>query len=311
MSDSKYNLWEIAYSLNCTKPEECAKTDPVLADRLNDIEDILDIHYYLCFGNLHELIPCTKTKINEILSGHDYNSGEWWLVEKFDNWIDDNTKKILIDKWIQNDNIGADDICMADNIAYDTDTNLKILQKLLSIYKKKKSSIIIQKIEKIFKGMDSSRINEACAVLEKSTPAVSVAFLGRQDINEKYTLIGIKSLSKLSRQRNLDVKIDLEMLGNLGPKARLDAMKQLLGMFDKYYQFVVKNDSPKYHNSYRYEYMKKKLKSKYKDYQMPFTKMPNREDIEKFLFPCSLKYNKEVVLLIKRFEELLNLEGGI
>lgn len=309
MSDS-YSLWETAYNLNCTKPDECAKTDPILANELNDIENLLDIHYCLCFDNLYELMPCTKTRINEILLDCDYNNGEWWAVNTFDNWIDDNTKKALINKWIQKDNVSVDDIWMTDGVVYDTDTNLKILQKLLSMYKKKKSSTIINRIEKIFKDVDPPRINEACIILEKATPAVSVIFLKRQDIDEKYTLKGVKALSKLSRQRNLDIKIDLEMLSNLGPKARLDAMKQLLGMFDKYYQFVAKHEVPKYH-SYRYEYMKNKLKEKLKNYQMPFTEIPKREDIEKFLFPCSLKYNEEVVLLIKRFDELLNLEGGI
>ena len=103
--------------------------------------------------------------------------------------------------------------------------------------------------------------------------------LARNDLPEEYVIMGLKSISKLSRQRNVALEIDLDALKNLGPKSRLEAMKQLLGLVYSY--------------------------NRIKPTKLPFKNTPNREDIEKFLFPCVLKYNEEVSLIIKRYEELV------
>ena len=68
------------------------------------------------------------------------------------------------------------------------------------------------------------------------------------------------------------------MLKHLGPKSRLDAMKQLLGMLGYYYSS--------------------------NKYQHPFKTLPERSDVLEFLFPCSLKYNDQVKELVKRYDEL-------
>ena len=41
-------------------------------------------------------------------------------------------------------------------------------------------------MEKIFAGFDTNRVDEACKLLAKSTPAIAATLLQRNDISEKY-----------------------------------------------------------------------------------------------------------------------------
>lgn len=306
------SLWDLAYSLDPMDKNLCASIDGHLANRLENMDMLLEIYYYLCYGDIHSLLPETKKKVNELLSAEIKSKKEiqWWQFKRFAAWLNDELKSALADEWLENDNIDLDDGWMVSSLQDDTETNIKVLTKLTRMYKKKKSAQNIKIMEKIFVGFDKDRIDEACALLAKSTPAVAATLLCRNDIPDKYTITGLRSISKLSKQRNIDIQIDFDMLKHLGPKGRLDAMKQLMGMFDKYYQFKrdqaarMKNN-PNY-NNYSYSYNKeRKLKSKAGTFNLPFKEVPKREDIERFLFPCSLKYNDEVVSMIERFDELI------
>jgi len=279
------SLWDLAYNLDPTNQDLCAHIDGHLANKLEDMDNLLEIYYYLCYGEMHTLLPSTKKKINELLSEElkDVDNIQWWQFKNFAQWFEGDLKDTLAKEWLDNDNADLDVAWMVNSLDADIDTNLKILEKLVRMYKKKKSSEIVNVMERIFVGMVSDRIDEACAIVSKSTPAVIASLLKRNDISEKYTLKGLKALSKLSKQRELNIQIDFDTLKHLGPKARLDAMKQLMGMFDKYYQFKQTVKPSNY--SYGYNYKERRLKSKAKEYSLPFKTVPKKEDIERFLFP--------------------------
>ncbi|KKM69027.1 hypothetical protein LCGC14_1454950 [marine sediment metagenome] len=299
------SLWDLSYDLDPTDAAMCSEIDPHLAGKLENMERLLEIYYYLCYGDMHTLLPLTKKRINELLSDElkDLENIKWYQFKNFVAWLDDGVKQSLAKEWLNNDEIELDDAWMADSISTDTNTNLQVLTKLVRMYKKKKSSQSIKIMEKVFLNFESDRIDEACDVISQSTPAVAATLLRRTDISEKFTIKGLKALSKLYKQRDVEIQIDFDMLKHLGPKGRLDAMKQLMGMFDKYYQFVQKNKDDT-SRDYGYSYRERRLKRNAKEYNLPFKEMPKREDVERFLFPCSLRYNDEVVAMIGRFNEL-------
>jgi hypothetical protein len=125
--------------------------------------------------------------------------------------------------------------------------------------------------------MSDDKLPMACEALSSGTPAVSAILLSRNGIPEDFTIKGLKAISKLSKQKNINIKISFDMLKHLGPRSRLDAMKHLLG--------IITNCNSKQR-------------------ELPFTKLPMREDVEFFLFPCSIKYNSEVVELVEHFSNL-------
>jgi len=310
------SLWDLAYNLDPTDKNLCTNIDGHLANELKDMDSLLEIYYYLCYGDMYTLLPKTKNKINDILL-NEIESKEnikWWQFKNFVLWLDDGLKTALINEWLINDDMDLDGNWMVSFIKNNTGINLKVLDKLTRTYKKKKSAQSIKIMESIFIDFDKDHIDEACQLLAKSTPAVAATLLHRNDIPDKYTIIGLKSISKLSKQRNINIQIDFNMLKHLGPKGRLDAMKQLMGMFDKYYQFKREQEARQSANNLSYQnyynsHKERQLKINAKKFNFPFKEIPKREDIERFLFPCSLKYNDEVVSMIKRFDELVNQKG--
>lgn len=299
------SLWDLSYNLDPTDIKICSEIDPHLASKLENMDRLLEIYYYLCYGDMHTLLPLTKKKINELLSQElkDIKNVKWYQFKNFISWLDEDVKKSLAQEWLNNDEVEIDDSWMADSVSTDTDTNLQVLNKLVRMYKKKKSFQNVKIMEKVFLNFESGRINEACEVISKSTPAVVASLLKRTDISDKFTIKGLKALSKLSKQRDVNIQIDFDMLKHLGPKGRLDAMKQLMGMFDKYYQFV-QNNKNNANRGYGYTWKERRLKRDAKEYSLPFKEMPKREDVERFLFPCCIKYNDEVVAMVSRFSEL-------
>lgn len=305
VEETNEDLWDIAHSLDATNFDLCKAIDPRLASKINSMEDLLDIYWYICYGNMHSILSHTREKVNEIWRSEFQKEGDrnWWQVKRFTDWFDEDLRSILTKKWLDgDDDFNIDAEWMVSSLPSDSETSLKVLDKLIRNYKKKRSSDLIKLIEDVFVGIDSDYIDKGCELISKGTPAISVTMLKRTDIKEKYTLKGLKSLSKLSKQKDMDIKIDFDMLKNLGPKARLDAMKQLMGMFDEYYKFK-QTQSP---SQYGYSWKEKRLKSKAKTYSLPFNEMPNRSEIETFLFPCALRYNEEVKAMVKRFDELTN-----
>ena len=301
-------LWELTYELSPFNVESCLKIDPYLADRIECLKDLLQVFYYLCYGKIQNNLPETKKKVNQLfreeLKNEDVN---WYNFKRFRDWFDDDIKCELVKTWLGDDKHNAQSSWVVDTFTVgelrDGDMGLKVIDKLTKLYKKNKSRKNVTLIENLFKSLDSRFVNDACEIVSKSTPAVAASLLRRTDISEKYTIKGLKALSKLSKQRNVDIKIDFDMLKHLGPKGRLDAMKQLMGMFDKYFKWQQENlpNAATYYDKYYYN----RRKPKEVTYELPFKKMPEREDIEIFLFPCSLKYNSEVVAMMKRYNDIV------
>lgn len=273
------NIFDLLSELNPGDQEKCAALDPYIAEKFVDIESLAEAYYYICYGDLHGVLPKTKEKINSILDQHLDNSEsvEWWRFEAYRQWLDDNLKEKLTVAWLEDNTIKC--IWVADSIPGNSSLVVPALGRLTGIYKSRRSSENLKAVETLFQNISSEYLEDACKTLAKSTPAISVYLLSRDDVDEKYTLKGLRSLSKLSKQRSVKSKVDFKMLGHLGPKARIDAMRQLLGMLSSY--------------------------NKQKD-NNPFTDIPNHEEVEAFLFPCSLKYNDQVVELIKEFDNLVN-----
>ncbi len=258
--------------------------DAIIASKINSLDNIIECNSFFAWNyNLQEKMPLTKTKFNNILKEHidaggakDFPS---WFISSLSAWLEDSTRKLLLDKWLADDqNNGIDLPWLLRYAEQDNELYLKILKKLVKSYKDNKSYENINNINDLFNKIESKNLDEACAVLSEATPGIAVCLLSRADISDDYVLQGLKSLSKLSKQRTINIKLDFEMLAKLGPKARLDAMKQLLGLFSKWY--AKKNGV------------------------LPFKTIPNKEEVANFLFPCSVKYNKEVSDVLQKFDEI-------
>lgn len=275
---SELSVHDILMNLNPGDKSLCAQLDPHLANKIVDLESTAEVFYYLCYGNAHEVLPQTRDKLNSIFENHIDNNDtlDWWRIEAYKRWLNEGVKKKVLEKWIDSDEHFTWIVEIMSSVG---DLAVPALNKLSKCYKKRRSIQNAKAIETLFLSIDGEHVDEACEIVSSATPAISVCLLSRNDVNEKYTLKGLKSLSKLSRQRSIETKIDFSMLGNLGPKARLDAMKQLLGMLDSYYAM--------------------------KQTDNPFTKTPSRDEVEEFLFPCSLKYNEQVVELMSEFDKLI------
>lgn len=268
------NLWEIVSRINPKDRESCLSLDGELAKHLNSIEDIYSIFYYIPHNRSSELFANTVSKINSIISNHLDNNEEkiqWYRLRGLSNYFDETTKNKIITRWLEDpDDYAVDYI---NEIIPSNDIILTYLEKLLVLYKKRKSGRNVYIIEQAFKRVPANLLEKACGILYSSTPAVASCLLTRNDINDDYTLKGLKSIAKLKAKHTVQKTIKLEMLKNLGPRSRLDAVKHLL-----------------------YEMLQGST---------PIDPIPTKEELQEFLFPCVLKYNDEVIRAIQEFEYAL------
>jgi hypothetical protein len=308
-------LLELVYSLKAygDSEKENALVDPDIANEIGSIDRLACVSYYLsAYDRYIKELPKTKIKINEVCLTHlQTEKIEWFLLRRFYSWFETETRLAILNKWLVDDTatdtsdfgvfVGDQEI-MASN-----PRSVEILKKLVNMYNGHKSQRSVKIIENFFKLINKDYLDEACAVISEATPAVAASLLTRGDVKDEYMLGGLKAISKLSRQRNIDVKIDIKLLENLGPKSRLDAMYQLLGMLDAYVKYQTQMEASRKNNpnSYTgYSYYEQKLKARSKEYTLPFKEIPSKEEIEKFLFPCALKYNSEVSELVERYDKL-------
>lgn len=283
----KMELWELFHFLNDTN---CEAIDLHLANQINSIDDIF-IHYWH-FAHTHQphTLPVTRDKINSILINAIENENlinlidenvqyDWWKLETLEYWVNEKLRNKLLSLWIKEEKVNFSPRWLYKHIKKDNELYLSVLSRLIVTYKTHKSQEKINDIVEMFNNVNDNELNEACELLSKATPAITACILNREKVPEKYVVKGLKALSKLTKQRDIKVKIDFESLGHLGPKSRLDAMKHLVGIINKWNR----NTS-----------------------ELPFKKVPTKDDIRKFLFPCSMKYNDEVTVLLERFDELSN-----
>lgn len=277
---SEYNLYDLCAVLTPGNAERSTAIDPYLANAIQSKDDMGIAFSFIAYTGMEELLPKTKDKINSILREYLESADpiNWWEFRNYFNWLSPELSNALAETWLNSDS--TDGHWIIHLVPKESKLAIKALEKITALYKKKRSSANVKLIEDLFIKLPSDKVEDACNIIAKATPAVSACLLSRSDINEKYTLKGLKALSKLSTQRDVNIKIDFQMLKHLGPKSRLDAMKQLLGMLGNYYSYQNKTK------------------------EHPFKKLPQKSEVETFLFPCSLKYNDQVVELIKRYDEL-------
>ncbi len=311
---SKLDVTDLAYKLKrdliVDKPDYNATIDPFLADKIISSDDLYKVFYLLNYDYLISCMPQTKCKINKIFVD-EINSDtiDWWEVKRFEKWLDTICVENIVAKWLSTKDINIPYGLLHTalySVADKEAVGAKILQKLVDNYKNKKSYYLIDIIEKVFVKINPKDVEQSCETLSKSTPAISACMLKRSDVPEKYIPKALKALGKLSGQREIGTKVDFKALENLGPRGRLNAMGQLLGTFDSYYKAMsyYKKDI----DTYYYKHYKQRHDLYGKQKSMPFKELPNKEDLEKFLFPCSIKYNEEVTQLMSRYDELISIE---
>ena len=305
------NIWNTLYTkFNSFDENSCKCYDQDISDCLECLSDINRINYYMCQGVAASIMPKTKDKINRIFR-NSINDKEidfsflFLLFRKYNDWLENETILNMVKRWIggldtipsycvNNVSITLSEMAISNKCNI---TRLDILNKLIDICKNSRTYNLSKYIGKLFCGLSIEELEDGCKILSRSTPSVTVYFLSRSDIQEKYLLIGLKSLSKLSKQRDINFKIDFDALKNLGPKSRLEAAKQLMGMCSYSYKRIKRYGGNYYSFKRDIEY-----DNKYKE-NIPFKRIPTKEEFEKFLFPCSIKYNSDVVELIDRFKK--------
>lgn len=266
------SLWDIVSKINPKDRDACLKIDNELSRHLEDIDDIYSIYYYIPHNSFCDLFKETTEKINLIVFNHLNNTEEivqWYRLRSLSQFFTNETKESLIKRWISEPEDYAVEY-ISGIVPSDNDIIITFLDKAVSCYKKKKSWRNLNIIEQTFKKVSTDLLESACKTLISSTPAVAACLLSRSDISDEYTLKGLKSISKLKAKHTVQKTIKLEMLRQLGPRGRLDAINHLL------YEVL--------HGS------------------VPLDPMPTKEELQEFLFPCALKYNDEVIKAIQSYE---------
>lgn len=315
---SKYanysSVWSLSQQLYAVRDnqQECLEIDLFLAEKLNTTEDLWYASNYIR-DSRPEWLPTTKIKMNALIRdiyirGEDVNG---YCVDNIEKWLDISTKRLVLDRWMKieenySSSHSTNKIQTIIKSVFNSDVSVRvnIFNKLTKAYRNYKNARLVKLISDLFSVADVENIEEYCKVIASSTPLVKSIFLKRGDIPEKYVLMGIKSLAKLSTQKNIDVKVDFNLLSKLGPRGRLQAMQQLLGMFDTYYHkmmYYKKNNNDYYYNVYKGYYDNYGVKLD----NLPFKEIPSREDVEKFLFPCSIKFNTQVSQMMEKYDEIL------
>jgi hypothetical protein len=301
------------YAINYNKGDACNKYDSIVAENLSTTDELDDLRYHLYGSDIAALMPLTKAKINIILANELSDIDNIKIrIDNFTDWLDNDTKLVAIKAWLSDH--GHFSRWWITRIIgtchYNDNTGIRVLDKMITSYRLHRTGSIVDVIRDIFTNLDSKYVEDASAYLSASTPAIQACLLSRTDISESSALKGLKALGKLSAQKEIKAKINLQSLSKLGPVARLNAMRQLLGMFDFSYirLNLYKNSKDEY---YRHDYYLKSAQEHYDQYgrqkSMPFKEIPSREEISQFLFPCSLKFNKEVSELMSRYDELTSI----
>lgn len=276
-------LWQLFHYLDETSGPSL---DKHIANRINDIDELFDNYYlFVRVPYLTPLLPLTLGKVNLLIIDLIENPPpniEWWKVSTLAqwNWLNKEAKDKLLEIWFENDEVDFSMESLYGNITSDSKYYIRVLEKLIKSYKIQKSRERADYINSVFMNAGKEHLQTACELLEKSTPAVTVCLLNRKDIPDEFIIKGLKALSKLSKQRNINIKVDFQSLEQLGPKMRLDAMKHLMGIMDKW--------------------------NRSSQASLPFKTTPTRAMVEEFLFPCSFKYNDQVAELLKRYDEITN-----
>ena len=291
------DLWSLLYGLDDTNQDICTKLDPYVTAKINDISNLSSAAYQLGCHN-RDYLPLTRNKINSLFRNYicvwtqqnianggneNLTPSQYIDISRYAKWLDKDIIDKIIKIWLSKDSFYDEKHgWLSETVDVNSDLCVPVLQKLIKIYIKRKSRRNLKRIEDFFIKVGNVYLNEICSCIDLSTPTVKACLLNRDDVGEKYIISGLKAIAKLTTQKKVKTKINFSILGHLGPRSRLDAMKHLMGLLYWYYD------------------------SRKDTYQLPFTTVPTREEIAEFLFPCSIKYNSEVIGLMERYDELIN-----
>lgn len=291
------DLWSLLYALDDTNQDICAKLDPHIAAKINDTYNLSSAAYHLGYYK-NDYLPLTKSKINSLFRNYIHvwvsqNMGDFGKkyliasqyqdISRYARWLDKDIINEVTEIWLSKDDYYDERHgWLSEVVDMNDDLCIPVSQKLIKIYTTRKSRRNLKRIEDFFVRVGTSHLGKICEQMDSSTPTIKACLLGRDDIDEKYTISGLKAIAKLTTQKKVKTKINFSMLKRLGPRSRLDAMKHLVGLLYWYYD------------------------SRKDTHQLPFTTIPTREEIAEFLFPCSIKYNSEVSKLMERYDELIN-----
>ena len=300
-------LYDLNYRLYNAKDDVCQKIDPFLAAKIIDMSDINAIHYGLRNG-LPDNMPNTRKRLSSIVTDY-YKAAQHvdsYRMRDLCRWLDLPTKRVIMNEWFTNTYVHYQpyETIMREVFEQDPTYQIPVINKLVTTYKQSKYQYHTRTVAELFKVVSAENLTAVCDIIATSTPLMQTAFLLRGDLDERYILKGVKALSKLSTQKDIEAKIDFKLLEKLGPIGRLNAMQNLLGMLDGYYKLFL------YYKK-RYgvdEYYTHRAKNNYMQYgkhNLPFKEIPTCEDMARFLFPCSIKYNDRVTLMMERYNDLI------
>ena len=312
-------VWGLSYELYYASESDHKDIDPFLADKIVTVQNITEAMGGLTRAKM-EFLPLTKAKVDKLIN-ESYIKGECidrYALSELAKWLSVSTKQLVTNYWLNDTNARwytYPKTIIPEIFGEDKSIQIPIITKLVNLYGSTKNSYLVNAVGILFKDVHIDNLDTSCKIISTSTPLMKSVFLKRDDIKERYVLKGLKSLSKLTTQKDVNTKIDFKMLAKLGPSSRLKAMQQLLGMFDRYYQNMMYYKT-RYPND---EYYRKRYEASFEQFgkqEIPFTTIPTKEEVAAFLFPCSIKYNDKVSELISKYEALLKLiarkpaEGG-
>lgn len=271
------------YLFECENKSNYSECDKNISSRL-DSKTLLYAYYHIKNKSyLIKHLPETVLKINSVILEDDNLKKSSLIVKALLPWLSDDTILNVVQSSITDEEFLRFYNCAYDvvNKAFDLKPEMinTALNTSIGIYSKHPKLDYLEGIKFMFQSAPLSELDNMCKILCSGTPTVASCLLSRSDISDEYILVGLKSLSKLSKQKSISVKINIEMLKKLGPKSRLDAIKQLLGLM---------------------KYGGRTTPS------MPFDPIPSKDQLRDFLFPCSIKYNSEVSDVMSKFSEILN-----
>jgi len=271
------SLWEIVCKINPGDRESCQAIDGDLAEKIESMEDIYSIYYYIPYQRSPDLFKKTSAKIDYLAIKYLENTENqinWYKLKSIAQFFSNTTKEKMVERWLQAPDQNSARY-ISELIPEDKEIVLTFLEKAIDVYKTKKSYENLAIVGETFRKITPTLLQKACAVLSTSTPAITACLLSRNDIAEDFTLNGLRSLSKLKARHSVQKTIKLEIFKNLGPRGRLDAISHLT-----------------------YEMLNNNF--------VLLDPMPTKDELQVFLFPCVLKYNDEVVRVIQEYELALN-----
>ena len=316
------DVWDYIYLLDRSDRNDLAKADVKVAEALDSMDRLSEVRFIL-YRYIDKakrgLLPKIKGRVNElsrkVLS--ERRGVDWYEMLSYYDWWERDVKIEVVNRALSKDGaIEVGDfkafVLEKGKDVYDVMERLheRIIDKLLIIYKRRKSWSAVECIEIAFREAPAESVEVLCKALSNSPPSVKVCVLCRNDITPEYIMVGIKALSKLTTQRDVVVKLEFGLLHRLGPRDRLLAIRQLFGMLGSTYRNWMWLKNSGYVESYRRQAFKEKYDRFVAEYVSPFVTNPTKDEFGELVFACSIKKSEEVSEILNRYDELILNRSG-